>query len=273
MNFNLAETAKEHLIIAAHAGISGGNIPGNTITAFDIALAQGSDMIEMDLNMSADGVLIIFHPGEEEHRLGKQIHLPEMPYEEIRKLRYQSTPFGIPSFDEVLERYKGKCYINVDKFWDHPKEIYHAIKRHNMLDQIVVKCDPSEEVFRFLEEVAPDIAYLPIVKNNYRHHEELMRRNIHYVGAEFVFDTEDAELASDEMIERMHRSGKLIWANAIIFNHRHQLAAGHSDNTALSESPDKGWGWLADRGFDIIQTDWAGMLIDYLKRNNKYYHS
>ena len=270
---NLYETAKDHLIIAAHAGISGGNIPGNTMTAFEIALAQGSDMIEMDLNMSADGVLVIFHPDMEEVHFGKNVCLPQMPYEEIRKLRYRATPFGIPSFDEVLERFKGKCYINVDKFWDHPKEIYHAIKRHNMLDQIVVKCAPSEEVFRFLEEVAPDIAFLPIVKNTFPYHEGLLHRNLNYVGAEFVFDIEDAEVASEEMIARMHRDSKLIWVNAIIFNHRHQLAAGHSDNTALSESPDKGWGWLADRGFDIIQTDWSGMLIDYLKQSNKYYRS
>ena len=273
MNTNLMETAKDHMIVVAHSGISGGNIPGNTMTSFEIALMQGVDMIEMDVSMSADGVLIIFHPGMEEFRLGMKINLSEMPYEEIRKLRYQNSPFGIPTFDEVLERLKGRCFINVDKFWDHPKEIYQAVKRHGMLDQIVVKTAPSEDVFRFLEEVAPDMAYLPIVKNTYRYHEELMRRSINYVGAEFVFDHEDAEVAGEAMKERMHQDDKLIWVNAIVFNERHQLAAGHSDNTALSESLDKGWGWLADQGFDMIQTDWAGMMIDYLKRSNKYYHS
>jgi glycerophosphoryl diester phosphodiesterase len=34
---------------------------------------------------------------------------------------------------------------------------------------------------------------------------------------------------------------------------------------------DKGWGWLSDKGFDFIQTDWPMMLIDYLKKANKYY--
>ena len=50
-----------------------------------------------------------------------------------------------------------------------------------------------------------------------------------------------------------------------------QIAAGHSDDTALTVSEELGWGWLADRGVDLIQTDWPMMLIDYLKRTQKYY--
>ena len=28
--------------------------------------------------------------------------------------------------------------------------------------------------------------------------------------------------------------------------------------------PDNGWGWIADKGFDIIQTDWSLPLRQYL---------
>ena len=69
----------------------------------------------------------------------------------------------------------------------------------------------------------------------------------------------------------MHRDGKLVWANSIIYNYKTQLSAGHSDDTALSESMDLGWGWLANKGFDLIQTDWPLMLINYLKEIGKYY--
>lgn len=275
MNFNIFETAKDHIVITAHRGVSGGNIPCNTITAYEIALKQGADMIEVDLNKSADGVLIIFHPDMEPHHLGLNRKLPEMTYEEIREVRYRNydhspTQFGIATFEEILERFKGRCYINVDKFWDHPVEIYRAIKRHNMLDQVVVKSGLSDRVLRVLEEVAPDVAFFPIVKNTFPQHEDLLRRNVNYVGAEVIFESENAEVAKPELIEKIHRDGKLIWVNSIIYNYRSQLTAGHSDDTALSENPDLGWGWLADRGYDIIQTDWPQMLIDYLKQNEKY---
>ena len=75
----------------------------------------------------------------------------------------------------------------------------------------------------------------------------------------------------NDFIAKMHADGKLVWVNSIIYDYKKQIAAGHSDDTALTESEDKGWGWLADKGFDFIQTDWPQMLIGYLKASGKYY--
>ena len=75
---------------------------------------------------------------------------------------------------------------------------------------------------------------------------------------------------TDAFVDMMHKDGKLIWVNSIIYNVKAQLTAGHSDDTALCESMDKGWGWLVDKGYDIIQTDWPLMLINYLKSNDRY---
>jgi glycerophosphoryl diester phosphodiesterase len=118
--------------------------------------------------------------------------------------------------------------------------------------------------------VAPELPFMPIVNGTHPFHEELMHMNINYVGVEVLFNDENMEVASHEFIERMHRHGKLVWVNSIIYDLKKQLAAGHSDDTALTESKHKGWGWLADRGFDIIQTDCPMMLINYLKSVGKY---
>ena len=50
MSFNLIEKSKENIIIVAHRGSSGGNIPCNTMAAYEIALRQGADMIEADVS-------------------------------------------------------------------------------------------------------------------------------------------------------------------------------------------------------------------------------
>lgn len=277
MKFDLHQAASEKILVVAHRGVAGGNIPCNTITAYETALKQGADMIETDVSISSDGVLVVFHPGEEPHHLGlTDRRLPQMTFEEIRTLRYQNydhapTQFGIVPFDDLLETFRGRCYINVDKFWDHPEAIYRAIKRHNMLDQIVVKSDPNETVLRMLRELAPELAFMPIVGRTHPLHGELMRSGIRYVGAEVLFDTDDDEVASPAFLDMMHRDGKLVWVNSIIYNYKRQLSAGHSDDTALSESMDRGWGWLADRGFDLIQTDWPQMLIGYLKETGRYF--
>ena len=276
MGFDIYEAAKEKMLIVAHRGVWGGNIPCNTMASYEIALKQGADMIETDVNITSDGRLIIFHPGMESVHLGRKVTLPKMSWEEVSQLRYLNvddapTQFGIEQFDDLLERFKNRCFINVDKFWDNPEAIYRAVKRHGMLDQIVVKAPPTEEVLRVLEEIAPTLAYMPVVKTDFDGHEALMKRNVNYVGIEALFFEDSAPIASEEFIDRAHRDGKLMWVNSIIYDYKKQIAAGHSDDTALTLSEDLGWGWLCDRGFDLIQTDWPLMLVNYLKRENKYY--
>ncbi len=275
MNFDLRERAKEHILVTAHRGVSGGNIPCNTLTAYEIAVKQGADMLEADVSISADGKLFLFHPMMELMHLGIPLYLKALPYSLIRKLHYTNfdgtpTQFGLADFDDFLEQFKGRCFINIDKFWSNPKKIYDAVKRHGMTEQILVKSSLSEKVLKMLEQTAPDLPFMPIVKEEYSLHESLLKRPINYVGVEVVFKQETSKLASEQFIKKMHSDNILVWANSIIYNYKEQLAGGHSDDTAFTIGEDYGWGWLADRGFDIIQTDWPGMLIDYLKRTNKY---
>ncbi len=276
MNFNLHESAKERLLIVAHRGTFGGNIPCNVIPAYETALKQGADMIEIDVEMTGDGTLVIFHPGMEPHHLGCARRIPEMTDAEVATLRYVNydrvpTQFGVETLDDVLERFKGRCYINVDKFWGHPREIYAAIKRHGMVEQMLVKSSPSEAVLSALAEVAPELPFMPIVKNTHPLHERLMQSGLNYIGAEVLFDTEEMEVATPAFIDRMHRDGKLVWANSIIYDHKAQLSATHSDDSALTTDPELGWGWLARRGFDIIQTDWPIMVRQYLMEQGLLY--
>ena len=269
MQSSLTEAAKSRRLIVAHRGVSGGNIPCNTLAAYEIALRQGADMIEIDVEMSADGKLLIFHPGMEPVHLWCAERLPRMTAEEISRLRYVNydrtpTQFGVATLDEVLEQFGNRCLINVDKFWGHPKEIYQVIRRHGMLDRVVVKSRLSEKVLSVLEEIAPELPFMPIVRDTYPEHEALMRRRIRYIGAEVLFREETAEVASEAFLDRMHRDGKLVWVNAIIYDCREQLCAGHSDDRSLTGDPADGWGWLAGRGFDLIQTDWPLMMREYL---------
>lgn len=276
MVFNLFEKAKENIIIVAHRGAAGGNIPCNTMAAYEIALKQGADMIEADVSCSRDGKLFLFHPGMETAHLNKLTSLKLKSFNSISKMKYVNydktpTQFGIESFDDFLEQFKGRCFINIDKFWDNPEKIYDAVKKHGMLDQILVKSKVSKNVVSVLEELCPELAFIPIVSEKHPMHEKFMKMNINYLGAEVLFKDDSSVLASDKFIDMMHKDGKLVWVNAIIYDHKEQLAGGHSDDSALTVSEDYGWGWLADKGFDFIQTDWTMMLIEYLKKNNKYY--
>ena len=275
--FNL--TNEKKIIICAHQGAWGGNIPGNSKAAFEIAIAQGADMVELDVTASSDGELFVFHPTMEERCLGKKIDIRQMRSSDVKKLQFLNCGGGwtgekLLTLDDAFEHLKGRCYINVDKFADNPAEIIKKIKAHCIEDQIVVKCDPIDSVFEQLETQAPWIQYLAIVSepcnhNPYEIHEMLKKRALNYVGLEVVFRKLPSVMASDELIEKLHADGKLVWGNAIVFDVRYKLSADHGDDVALRGDPDYGWGWFVDHGFDIIQTDWTRELKLYLERKSR----
>lgn len=256
-------------LIAAHRGVFAGNIPCNTMAAYEAALAQGADIIELDVSRSTDGELFVFHPGQEPFRLQSPKLIRDMTAEEVRGLRYYNcdmtlTPYPVNTLDEVLEQLRGRCIINIDKFPNHMADIAQAVRRHGMVDQVIVKTNAGEEWFRQVEELAPDLPYMVFARGEDSFSEALVKRMPNYRGTEIIFPEESCQVAQHAYMERMHALGLKVWANAIVFNYQRVLAAGHSDDVSVAGRPDDGWGWLMALGVDMIQTDWPGMLKAYM---------
>lgn len=58
-------------LVIAHRGASA-YAPENTMPAFELAVRQGADMLELDVQRSADGVLVIFHDDTTERWDGRR---------------------------------------------------------------------------------------------------------------------------------------------------------------------------------------------------------
>lgn len=268
---NVLQHARQQrgVLVAAHRGVSGGNVPFNTMKAFDAALCQGADILETDITACGDGELFVFHPKQEKNHLNLDIHLEEMTGEEVRKLRYVNfdrspTEYEIPTLDAFLETYKKRCIINLDHAWDDLPEVIKAVRRHNMVEQILMKAPAKLKFAKIMEELAPDMMFMPILKEKDEFSEELEKMNVNFVGSELVFATEDSPLVHEEYIESQHKKGRLLWVNSLLYSYKAQLSAGHTDDIAVAGDPDYGWGWLMDKGFDIIQTDWVLQLRGYI---------
>jgi glycerophosphoryl diester phosphodiesterase len=69
---NLALMRETHMtLVIAHRGASA-YAPENTMPAFELAVRQGADMLELDVQRSSDGVLVIFHDHTTERWDGHQ---------------------------------------------------------------------------------------------------------------------------------------------------------------------------------------------------------
>ena len=139
-----------------------------------------------------------------------------------------------------------------------------------MEEQVLIKtplkCQDDLEYARIIEKIAPDMMYMPIFKNEDIMTETLEQMDVNFVAAELVFEEEDNILATKEYIDSHHEKGRLLWCNSILYNCRKPLSGGHTDDISVSNDPDLGWGWIAERGFDIIQTDWTLALRNYLDK-------
>ncbi len=267
----IGQAAHKRPLLAAHRGVAGGNIPCNTQAAYEIALRQGADIVELDVARSADGVLFVFHPGMERPHLGSDRLIQDMTAHEVEQLRFINqdgtpTEHRVSRLEEALSFLKGRCYVNIDKFWTCMPEITATVRNLDMQDQVIVKTAADPFWFDQVEAYAPDLPYMPIVSEQDTCCDTLLKRDIRYIGAEVIFATEESPTAQADYRDWMHERGLLIWVNAIVYDFRAVLAAGHSDDRSLMGNPDEGWGWLAAAGYDIIQTDWVQMCRTYLEK-------
>lgn len=108
-------------IIEAHRGSSGYEYQ-NTIPAFDKALEQKADAIELDIRKTKDGKIIVVHDPDY-----KGLKTKEATYEELLE-KTKTDGFIMPLLEDVLRKYKGKILLDIEiKEEGYTKEILDLI--------------------------------------------------------------------------------------------------------------------------------------------------
>lgn len=275
INWRLREAVRrEGILVAAHRGTCGGNIIENTTDAYECAIRHRADIVEMDAVRSADGKLFMFHDGNEKRLLGPDRNIKTMTSEEILSYDYMNqtwdrTAVKVNTLDQALGYLKGRTLINLDRAWDIWEYVIPEIVRHDMLDQVIIKSDPEPRFLDFLEREKVPVMYMPKAMSA-ADVERTIDLDINIVAYEMIFTDEENDLLDPDNRRRWHDRGVYFWTNALKLKDSWNRSANHDDNNAILKNPDDNWGWLADKGFDIIQTDWPLLLKTYLEnRKNK----
>lgn len=139
----MSDSEPRRPLVIAHRGASG-TLPGNSLEAFERAVAVGADMIEFDVRRSADDQLIVFHDAEVAHR-----PVGRMTREEILGL----TGLLPPLLDEVLDLTRGRVGLDV--------ELKESGVTNRVVRSVAAGADPETAVLSsFLEEVVSELADL-----------------------------------------------------------------------------------------------------------------
>lgn len=105
--------SKELLADYAHRGLHGKDIPENSLLAFEKAVGEGFG-IELDVQLSKDGEVMVFHDYTLFRMTGCDKLLADMDYDELSKLTLLDTCEKIPTFKEVLSLVDGKVPLLVE---------------------------------------------------------------------------------------------------------------------------------------------------------------
>jgi glycerophosphoryl diester phosphodiesterase len=109
----------DNFVIIAHRGASA-YYPENTMAAFEGAVEMGAEMIELDVQMSKDGIPVVFHDAKlDNHSNGKGV-ISNYTLKELKKLDAGSwfnprfSDQRIPTLKEVLKFASGNIALNIE---------------------------------------------------------------------------------------------------------------------------------------------------------------
>lgn len=144
-----------HTEIWAHRGASKKYIE-NTISAFQQALDDGAEGVELDVQRTADGQLIVYHDENLKRLTGVNKYVWEMNWSDLKSLPLHALnedDTNIPLLEEVLALLKPtNLTINIElknSQYFYPgmeAEILSLVKKYDMLNQVLFSSFNHESI-------------------------------------------------------------------------------------------------------------------------------
>jgi glycerophosphoryl diester phosphodiesterase len=121
--------------VIAHRGASADERE-NTLPAFERAIAVGADFVELDVQVSADGALVVFHDVDLDRLTPLRGPLRKRPLAELRE-------HAIPTLDDVLDVTRGRIGVMAEL------KSPHLYRRHDVAGRTAALLGPDDVVLSF----------------------------------------------------------------------------------------------------------------------------
>ena len=136
--------SKNSIVRLAHRGASA-QYPENTLLAFQQAIEQGVDMLELDVHFTADAQLVVIHDRTLERTTNGHGNVNELSLQEIRQLD-AGRGEKIPLFEEVIQLARSaqiRLCVEIKGIVGEeesalPEAIIRMLEANNFLDQTIL---------------------------------------------------------------------------------------------------------------------------------------
>ena len=139
--------------IIAHRGAAF-DAPENSIEAFNLAIQQGAQRLELDIQLTRDGVAVVHHDDNTKRLTGKDLAIEYATSDELRALRLPNDE-PIPLFSELCAAVQGRVELDVELKATEPRVaegILQTMADYALLEHsLITSFDP--EVLRLVRQL------------------------------------------------------------------------------------------------------------------------
>jgi glycerophosphoryl diester phosphodiesterase len=238
----------DHTLVTAHRG-SSRHAPENTLSAVRKAIEQGADYAEIDVQETADGVVVVLHDSDLMRMTGVPKKIWEIDYEELQSLdagSWFSEEFRgerIPTLAEVIALAGNDIKLNIElKFNGHQESLVERtldVIRENDFESRCVITSLSYDGIRETKRRSPQLEVGYIV---YQTLGDIARTDADFLSV-------STGLATRNLIASTQVQGKQV----------HVWTVNDAREMSL----------MIDRGVDNIITDLPGELVALLAERSQ----
>ncbi|WP_349945811.1 glycerophosphodiester phosphodiesterase [Lacrimispora sp. BS-2] len=198
--------------ITAHRG-SSREAPENTMAAMSKAIDDLADFVEIDVQETKDGVVVLGHDISLKRVSGINRTISSYTFEELQHLdvgQWFSADFEgerIPSLEETMKFCKGRININIEikdlgRGSELPDKVFELIEKYQMKEQCVVTSVRMSYLTR-IKELDPEIRTGYIISAAY---------GDYYSSDAIDFISLRSSFVSERLVEAAHKKGKAVHA-------------------------------------------------------------
>jgi glycerophosphoryl diester phosphodiesterase len=206
-------------LIIAHRGASA-YAPENTIAAFELAIQQRADVIELDAKLTADEHVVVIHDVTVDRTTNGTGFVHELTLSDLKQLdashTFNSKFRGetIPTLDEVFNKIGNRIMINIElsnyrsPFDSLPEKVDQVIKSHGLQDNLLVSSFNLISLRRF-HQLKPSIPIGILVKRGLL--SNLIGSDLGNILVSYQSYHPEKRLVNQELVNKVHRYGRRIY--------------------------------------------------------------
>jgi glycerophosphoryl diester phosphodiesterase len=237
---------EDRVEITAHRGGAGIG-PENTLAAIRQSIEDGTDWIEIDVQESRDGIVVVAHDSDLARVAGNPVKIWEATADELRSIDIGSY-FGpqfkserVPTLEEVLQACKGKARVNIElKYYGHTQDlenrVIELVERLDMESEIVVMSLESKGIEK-MKSLRPEwnVGLLTAVAAG-----DLTRAKADFLAV-------NSSIASHRFIQAAHNRDKTVSAWTVNDGYAMSAMISRGVDNLITDYPDVARSVLAER--------------------------